>query len=112
MAAPVYAQETSLGTAVTLTPPTGAKSCQIQADGASVRYRQDGTAPTISVGMLLADGDDTILAGHINQIKVIAVSDLARRNGRRESRSSDHGERNLHRQQGKPTASTAQPIND
>jgi hypothetical protein len=65
-----YCQITSLGSAVALVTascatgsvPTGATIAEICVETASVRYRDDGTAPTTTVGMLVAPTSSTIPA--------------------------------------------------
>lgn len=47
------AQYTSLGTATGLSPPAGATLVALEVETQSVRYRDDGTNPTASVGVLL-----------------------------------------------------------
>lgn len=49
-----YQQITSLGASTALTVPNGAKFALIQAEAQAVRYRDDGTAPTATIGMWLA----------------------------------------------------------
>lgn len=44
------------GTASGLTPPAGARLASLQAEGASIRFRDAGGAPTASVGMRLITG--------------------------------------------------------
>lgn len=63
-----YQQITNLLSSVGLTPPTGATYAVIVAEGQAVRWRDDGVAPTSSVGMPVAvggvleyDGDFRIL---------------------------------------------------
>lgn len=54
-----YEQITGLSTAKGLTLPASSsnlKFCQIQAESQAVRYRDDGTSPTATVGMMLAVG--------------------------------------------------------
>lgn len=52
-----FQQITSLAAAQSLTVPTeGCTFFVVQAEGQSVRYRQDGTDPTAAVGMTLAVG--------------------------------------------------------
>jgi hypothetical protein len=52
-----YQQITSLSTAQPLTVPAGAARALVQPESQSVRWRDDGTAPTASVGNILAVGD-------------------------------------------------------
>ena len=54
-----YNQITSLSTAVGLgTVPTGAVIALISAEAQGVRWRDDGTAPTATVGMPMAAGQE------------------------------------------------------
>lgn len=56
-----YEQLTAaLSAAVGLTVPAGATMAIVQAEGAAVRWRADGTDPTASVGMLIADGNEML----------------------------------------------------
>lgn len=54
-----YQQITSLSAATALTVPDGAVFAMIRADTQAVRWRDDGTNPTASVGVPL-DADDTL----------------------------------------------------
>lgn len=49
-----YQQITSLASAVTITPGAGSTYCVVVPEVQAVRYRDDGTAPTASVGFPLA----------------------------------------------------------
>lgn len=62
-----YQQITVSTTALTISTATtaGMDGCQIRVETDSVRYRQDATAPTSSVGMPLGAGD----ALHIERIQ-------------------------------------------
>lgn len=51
-----YQQITSLSAATKLTVPAGATTALITAEAQAVRWRDDGTAPTATVGMPLAVG--------------------------------------------------------
>lgn len=51
-----YQQLTSLATAVTVIPPAGTSLILITPEGAGVRWRDDGTAPTTTVGYPLNVG--------------------------------------------------------
>lgn len=63
-----YCQITSLGSAVALVTascstgsvPAGATITEICVETASVRYRDDGTAPTSSIGILVAPSSSSI----------------------------------------------------
>ena len=52
-----YAQLTSLAASTALTVPAGAQGCFLQCESQNVRFRDDGTAPTASVGFLLKTTD-------------------------------------------------------
>ena len=58
-----YEQITSLASATSLTVPAGAWIAIIQAEDNNVRWRSDGTAPTISVGVVLAAEEELVLQG-------------------------------------------------
>lgn len=51
-----YQQITLLSTSTALTVPTGATQVLVKVSGAVVRYRDDGTAPTASVGFPVDPG--------------------------------------------------------
>ena len=80
--APIYAYNSagfgqyalSVATATNLTPPTGATIAQICVETAAVRYRDDGIAPTASVGIPLAAGWCGPYAGPLSAIQFIAQS--------------------------------------
>jgi hypothetical protein len=80
--APIYAYNSagigqyalSVATATNLMPPTGATIAQICVETAPVRYRDDGIAPTVSVGIPLAAGWCGPYAGPLSAIQFIAQS--------------------------------------
>ena len=57
------AQITSLAAATPLTAPAGATAAVVIAEGQGVRYRDDGAAPTASVGQPLAAGQPLQILG-------------------------------------------------
>lgn len=61
-------------TAVSLTVPTGAYIAHIQAYDGALRYRDDGTAPTASVGMSVASTGDIWYDGDLDAIQLISES--------------------------------------
>lgn len=61
----------TLASAVGLTVPAGAKYALIQTETQGVRWRDDGTDPTASVGMPLAAGSDIWYCGPLSAIKLI-----------------------------------------
>ena len=70
---------TALSAATALTVPAGTKQAFIRVYAASgtlgVRYRDDGTAPTTSVGMPLLSIDEPLCyQGDVSALKFIAIS--------------------------------------
>lgn len=51
-----YQQITSLSTSTALTVPAGTSVAMVQAETQNVRWRDDGTDPTASVGSILLAG--------------------------------------------------------
>lgn len=66
-----YQQITSLSASTALTVPTGATMALIIAETQDVRWRDDGTAPTASVGMPLATGVSLSYDGDLRAIRFI-----------------------------------------
>jgi hypothetical protein len=55
--------------------PTGATMIAVQAETANIRYRDDGTPPTASVGQLLVTGQNPMLyTGTLSAIQFIAAT--------------------------------------
>jgi hypothetical protein len=76
-----YEQITSLSSAATLTVPAGTQFAMIQAESQNVRWRDDGTAPTASVGMILAAGSTLEYDGSsFASLKFIEVAASAKLN--------------------------------
>ncbi len=77
-----YEQITSLGSAVGLAaiPAGGAKMALIQAEAQNIRWRDDGTNPTTSVGMILVANDTLLYSGTLSAIKFIEVTATAKIN--------------------------------
>lgn len=75
-----YQQITSLSSATALTVPAGATCAIIQPETKDVRWRDDGTNPTASVGMLLAAGYETFYTGTLSTIKFIETAASAKLN--------------------------------
>ena len=67
-----YQQLTSLGSAVGLSPPAGATAAYIVPTG-SVRYRDDGTAPTAALGVVLPTAGIWYV-GNLSGIQFIATT--------------------------------------
>lgn len=75
-----YQQLTSLSASSTLTVPSGATMALIQAETQNVRWRDDGTAPTGSVGMLITAGSILEYTGQIELLKLIEATASAKLN--------------------------------
>lgn len=75
-----YVQITSLSAATGLTVPDGAKYALIDCETQSVRWRDDGTNPTASVGQLLSPGDVLTYNGNLGAVKFIEVTASAKLN--------------------------------
>jgi hypothetical protein len=70
-----YQQITDLSSAVALTVPVGARIALVQAESADVRFRDDGTNPSATVGMTLKAGDPPfVYDGDLSKVKFILVS--------------------------------------
>lgn len=66
-----YEQITDLSSKVGLTVPSGATMALIQAVTQNVRWRDDGTSPTASVGMRISAGEEFWYTGNIDAIEFI-----------------------------------------
>jgi len=66
-----YQQITDVSSSTALTVPTGATMALIVADTQAVRWRDDGTAPSASVGMPLAIGVIMSYDGDLKAIRFI-----------------------------------------
>jgi len=75
-----YQQITSLSSAAGLTPPQGATMALIVAETQGVRWRDDGTNPTASVGMPIAAGAYLNYDGDLNRVKFIEQTASAKLN--------------------------------
>jgi hypothetical protein len=69
-----YQQITALSAAVALTPPVGSRIATITAEAQDVRWRDDGTNPTATVGMLLTKGTPFQYTGNLAAIKFIETT--------------------------------------
>lgn len=73
-----YQQVTNLTAAVGLTVPAGASIALLQVTGQNVRWRDDGTDPTTTVGMVLTSGADPYpYSGDLSKIKFIEATATA-----------------------------------
>ena len=68
-----YQQITNLASATALTIPVGAKRALIQAEVQAVRWRDDGTDPTASVGVSLNAGDILPYTGNLQAFRAIQI---------------------------------------
>lgn len=75
-----FQQITSLAAATGITAPAGATLAMIQAESQNVRWRDDGTNPTASVGMIIAAGDILMYTGDFSAIRLIEVTGSAKLN--------------------------------
>ncbi len=75
-----FEQVTSLSSAKALTPPSGAQAALIQSTDQAVRWRDDGTNPTSSVGMQLGAGKDFFYVGDLSAIRFIEEAASAKLN--------------------------------
>ena len=73
-------QITALSSAAALTPHAAATICIIQAESQNIRWRDDGTNPTSSVGMLLTAGTDMTFIGDMAAFRAIEVTASAKLN--------------------------------
>jgi hypothetical protein len=69
-----YQQVTSIGSAKSLTVPAGTTMVVFTAEAQAVRWRDDGTAPTSSVGMLVAVGATVQYSGPVSKLQFIEVT--------------------------------------
>ena len=66
-----YQQITSLSASTALTVPSGATLALIVPETQNVRWRDDGTAPTSSIGMPIFVGASLSYDGDLNRIRFI-----------------------------------------
>lgn len=75
-----YEQVTSLSSAAGLTIPAGCELALVQAESQNVRWRDDGTNPTATVGMILMAGAtlqyDAAQLGRLKFIETAASAKL------------------------------------
>ena len=75
-----YQQITSLSAATGLTVPTGANWCIFTAETQAVRWRDDGTNPSATVGMPVAVNVPTVYTGRLGMIKFFEQTASAKLN--------------------------------
>jgi hypothetical protein len=66
-----YQQITSLSSAQSLTVPDGASIAVVSVETKGVRWRDDGTNPTSSVGMPLSAGSERVFEVLLDNLKFI-----------------------------------------
>ena len=66
-----YQQMTSLSSATSPAYTPGAAHCLIQAEGTTIRMRDDGTNPTATVGHAITSGSILAYTGDITLLKLI-----------------------------------------
>lgn len=69
-----YQQLTSLGSATSLTVPAGAVEALIVCESQTVRWRDDGSAPTASVGMPLTANTPFPYTGNLSALQIIQTT--------------------------------------
>lgn len=75
-----YQQITSLSSAAGLTVPGGTAYALIQAETQAVRWRDDGTNPTTTVGMRIPAGGELRFEGQFSRLKFIEEAASAKLN--------------------------------
>lgn len=75
-----YQQITTLTSSTALTVPAGATAAVITAESQAVRYRDDGTAPSATVGMPLAVATTLVYTGTLSAIRFIEQTSAAKLN--------------------------------
>lgn len=75
-----YQQITSLSSATGLTVPAGTVYAIVQPETQAVRWRDDGTDPTASVGMQLPLGAELTFDAQLSRVKFIEVTTSAKLN--------------------------------
>jgi hypothetical protein len=66
-----YQQIVGLASSTALTVPTGATVAFIAVSTQAVRYRDDGTAPTATVGMPVPAGSQLMYSGSLSAVRFI-----------------------------------------
>lgn len=70
-----FQQLTGISSSTALTVPAGARYALLQADTAEVRWRDDGVAPTATIGMkLLTTSDGYWYSGKLSALRVISAT--------------------------------------
>lgn len=66
-----YQQITATTVAVGLTPPAGARLAVVDVEAQNARWRDDGTAPTSTVGMRWLSDNEYVYSGNLAAIQFI-----------------------------------------
>jgi len=69
-----FQQITTLSSSTALTVPAGARSCLIKCQTQAVRFRDDGTAPTATVGYPLDTTDEFFYSGKLSKLRFIEAT--------------------------------------
>ena len=64
----------TLAASTALTPPVGSRIAQINVEAQAVRWRDDGVAPTATVGMLIPVGTTFEYDGDLTAVRFIAAT--------------------------------------
>ena len=75
-----YEQLATLTSAAALTPPAGSVLAVMVGETQSIRWRDDGTNPTASVGMLLTAGTILEFTGNLAAFRAIEATSAAKLN--------------------------------
>ena len=68
-----YQQLNTLSSAIGFTVPEGARLAICIAEDQAVRWRDDGTDPSATVGMKIIDGGQLSYSGNLSKIKFIEI---------------------------------------
>lgn len=69
-----YQQITNLANAIGLAVPSGASSALIISEGAVIRWRDDGIAPTVSQGMPMSINGELWYHGNLSAIQFVQLA--------------------------------------
>jgi pimeloyl-ACP methyl ester carboxylesterase len=70
--ATVTTSSQTLAAAISAPIPAGAVTCELQADGGTVRLRRDAVAPTTALGYRLDDGAEKMIDTPLADVRVIS----------------------------------------
>ncbi len=69
-----YQQITDVSGSTGLTVPAGSRLALVSCENQNVRWRDDGTAPTSTVGMLLSSGSELSYSANLERINFIEIA--------------------------------------